>query len=88
MLLLIAQHGGSSLNQRMTPATNALDEHRKPENMQQNSYSAALDPANNQALIKEVITVYSLCVCVCVCFLSICSLSVRKHLTVGLPQLA
>jgi hypothetical protein len=29
-----------------------------------------------------------LCVCVCVCFLSICSLSVRKHLTVGLPQLA
>jgi hypothetical protein len=57
MLLFIAHHGGSSLNQRMTPATNALDERRRPEKVQQNSYTSALDPANNQALINEVITV-------------------------------
>jgi hypothetical protein len=41
----------------MTPATNALDERRRPEKVQQNSYTSALDPANNQALINEVITV-------------------------------
>lgn len=39
----------------MTPATNALDEHRTQEKPQQSSYSSVLDPANNQALIKEVI---------------------------------
>jgi hypothetical protein len=39
----------------MTPATNALDEHRKQEKPQQSSYSSVLDPANNQALIKEVL---------------------------------
>jgi hypothetical protein len=39
----------------MTPATNALDERRKQEKPQQSSYSSVLDPANNQALIKEVI---------------------------------
>ncbi|XP_033610855.1 myelin regulatory factor isoform X3 [Cryptotermes secundus] len=45
--------GGSPVNQRMTPATNALDEHRKQEKQQQSSYTSVLDPANNQALIKE-----------------------------------
>jgi hypothetical protein len=54
-ILFVARHGGSSVNQRMTPATNALDEHKKQEKMQQSSYSSVLDPANNQALIKEVI---------------------------------
>jgi hypothetical protein len=38
----------------MTSATNTLDENRRPENPQQNSYSPVLDSANNQALIKEV----------------------------------
>jgi hypothetical protein len=40
----------------MTSATNALDENRRPEEVQQNSYSPVVEPANNQALIKEVIT--------------------------------
>lgn len=83
MLLLLAHHGGSSLNQRMTPATNALEEHRKPENMQQNSYNAALDPVNNQALIEEVIIIYLLSR-----FLPFCGLSAQKYLTLGFPILA
>jgi hypothetical protein len=83
MMLPIAHHGGSSLNQRMTPATNALDERRKPENMQQNSYTSALDPANNQALIMEVIIFHLLHR-----FSSFCGLSAQKHLTLGFLLLA
>ncbi|XP_069702809.1 myelin regulatory factor isoform X2 [Periplaneta americana] len=47
-----SHHGGSSLDQHMTPAINALDDSKKA-NSQQNSYSSGLDPASNQALIKE-----------------------------------
>lgn len=47
-------HGvGSSPNQHVTSAANALDENKRPEKLQQNSYSPVQDPANNQALIKE-----------------------------------
>jgi hypothetical protein len=38
----------------MTSATNALDENRRPEELQRNNYSPVVDPASNQALIKEV----------------------------------
>lgn len=45
--------GGRSLSQSMTSATNALDENRRPEELQRNNYSPVVDPASNQALIKE-----------------------------------
>ena len=52
--LLIAHSVGSTLNQHVTSAANALNEDKRPEKQQQNSYSSVQDPANNQALIKEV----------------------------------
>ena len=42
----------------MTSAANELNEKKRPDKPQQNSYSSALDPANNQALIKEVTNRY------------------------------
>jgi len=42
----------------VTSAANALDESKRPEKLQQNSYSSVQDSANNQALIKEVINRY------------------------------
>jgi len=42
----------------VTSAANALDETKRPEKLQQNSYSSVQDPANNQALIKEVTNRY------------------------------
>ena len=42
----------------MTSAANALDENKRPEKLQQNSYSSVHDPTNNQALIKEVTNRY------------------------------
>jgi hypothetical protein len=38
----------------VTSAANALHDTKRPEKLQQNSYSSVQDPANNQALIKEV----------------------------------
>jgi hypothetical protein len=57
-MLFIAHTGGSSPNQHVTSAANALDENKKPEKLQQNSYSSVLDPGRNQALIKEVTNRY------------------------------
>jgi len=42
----------------VTSAANTLDESKRPEKLQQNSYSPVQDPANNQALIKEVTNRY------------------------------
>jgi hypothetical protein len=57
-MLFIAHNGGSSPNQHVTSAANALDVNKRPEKQQQNSYSSVLNPASNQALIKEVTNRY------------------------------
>ncbi|PSN54011.1 hypothetical protein C0J52_10163, partial [Blattella germanica] len=53
---LAAHHPSSTLNQHITPASNDLDARKKSTKTQQNVYSSVLDPANNQALVKEPAT--------------------------------
>ena len=51
--LFTAHHSSSTLNQHITPATNALDDRGKSGRSQHNTYGSAHDSLSNREIIKE-----------------------------------